>query len=82
MLRTQISISEEQKQLLDTKSEETGLSLSELVRRAIERCYGGDRDADQDVRRLRAGHGARIDHHETGEEYVEGIRSGRRLADS
>ena len=82
MLRTQISISEEQKHLLDTKSAETGLSLSELVRRAIERCYAGNRDTDQDVRRLRAGHGAWTDQHETGEKYVEGLRSGRRLADS
>ena len=82
MLRTQISLSEEQKRLLDTKSAETGLSLSELVRRAVERCYGGDRDADQDLRRLRAGHGAWTHQRETGEEYVEGIRSGRRLADA
>ncbi|MGH3765884.1 MAG: hypothetical protein ACRDTX_12170 [Pseudonocardiaceae bacterium] len=63
-------------------SAETGLSLSELMRRAVDRCYGRGRDLDQDLRRLRAGHGAWADHDETGEEYVERIRSGRRLAGS
>lgn len=82
MLRTQISLSDEQKRLLDAKSAETGLSLSELVRRAVEQCYGDDRDVEQDLLRLRAGHGAWADHDETGEEYVNRIRSGRRLSGS
>ncbi|MGQ0776517.1 MAG: ribbon-helix-helix protein, CopG family [Pseudonocardiales bacterium] len=82
MLRTQVSLTEDQKQLLDTKSAESGLSLSELVRRAVDRCYGGGRDLERDLSRLRAGVGAWADRDETGESYVERVRSGRRLADA
>lgn len=68
--------------MLDTKSAESGLSLSELVRRAVDRCYGGDRDLEHDLSRLRAGVGAWADRDETGEAYVERMRSGHRLADA
>ena len=80
MLRTQISLTEDQKRLLDARSAESGLSLSELVRRAVERHYGGARDLDRDLHRLRVGQGARGDREETGEQYVEHLRSGRRLS--
>lgn len=80
MLRTQISLTENQKRILDAKSAESGLSLSELVRQAVDRCYGGDRDLEHDLSRLRAGAGAWADRDETGEAYVERVRSGRRLA--
>ncbi|MDQ2791944.1 MAG: hypothetical protein DLM60_14560 [Pseudonocardiales bacterium] len=85
MLRTQISLTEEQKRRLDTLSAERGLSLSELVRQAVERCYGESRDAEQDLRRLRVGFGAWVDQdqadqNEAGEEYVARLRSGSRLA--
>lgn len=82
MLRTQISLTEDQKRMLDAKSAESGLSLSELVRRAVDRCYGGDRDLERDLSRLRAGAGAWADRDETGEAYVERVRSGHRLADA
>lgn len=82
MLRTQVSLTEDQKRMLDAKSAESGLSLSELVRRAVDRCYGGDRDVEQDLSRLRAGAGAWADRDETGQAYVERVRSGRRLADA
>jgi len=80
MLRTQISLTEDQKRLLDARSAESGLSLSELVRRAVERHYGGARDLDRDLHRLRVGQGAWGDREETGEQYVERLRSGRRLS--
>lgn len=82
MLRTQISLTENQKRILDAKSAESGLSLSELVRQAVDQCYGGDRDLEHDLNRLRAGAGAWADRDETGEAYVERVRSGRRLADA
>jgi Arc/MetJ-type ribon-helix-helix transcriptional regulator len=82
MLRTQVSLTEDQKRMLDAKAAESGLSLSELVRRAVDRCYGGERDLEQDLSRLRAGAGAWAGRDETGEAYVERVRSGRRLADA
>ena len=36
MIRTQINITVKQKQQLDNKSKETGLSISELLRRMID----------------------------------------------
>lgn len=44
--RTQITLTDEQYELLRSESRQRGLSLSELVRRALDRSYGTvDRDA-------------------------------------
>lgn len=80
MLRTQVSLTEAQKRLLDRESAESGLSLSELVRRAIVRCYGVERVLDDDLRRLRSGFGAWDEREETGDQYVERLRPAQRLA--
>ena len=82
MLRTQVSLTDDQKRMLDAKAAESGLSLSELVRRAIDYCYGGDRDIELDLQRVRAGAGAWRDREESGEAYVERLRSGYRLIDA
>lgn len=78
MLRTQVSLTEEQKRLLDARSAATGLSLSELVRRAIDRCYGSQRDVVADLEAIEQALGAWRDRDFDGEEYVERMRSGRR----
>lgn len=80
MVRTQISLTEEQKRLLDARSTETGLSLSELIRRAIERCYGRARDTETDLDAIRQAFGSWENREFDGEEYVERLRSGQRLS--
>ena len=86
MVRTQISLTEEQKRLLDELAASSGLSLSELVRRAVERSYGPARDVDRDLARLRSGFGAWAGtsrgEREPGKRYVERLRSGARRAGS
>lgn len=46
--RTQITLTEEQYALLKGESERTGVSLAELVRRAITAAYGRRRDGGVD----------------------------------
>lgn len=82
MKRTQIYLSDEQGRLLAALSRSTGQTISELIRAAIDRAYAGNRGLSRDTRlRLaRAAAGAWADFPESGAEYVERIRGGRRLA--
>ena len=82
MKRTQIYLSDEQGRLLAALSRSTGQTISELIRAAIDRAYAGNRGLSRDARlRLaRATAGAWADFPESGAEYVERIRGGRRLA--
>jgi predicted transcriptional regulator len=82
MIRTQISLTEEQKQRLDELSDESGRSLSELIRRAIDYRYGTHRTIDADLDRLQSGRGAWSDRGEDGAEYAERLRSGRRVSEA
>lgn len=76
MLRTQISLSEDLKQLLDARSAQTGLSMSELIRRAIRATYGRpQRDLAADLAVLERTAGAWKDRDFDGEEYVERLRA-------
>jgi predicted DNA-binding protein len=72
--RTQITLTDEQYQRLKEESERTGLALSELVRRAIERTYGQSRE--DWLRALDVSFGAWKDRDFDGESYVEAIRQG------
>ena len=85
MIRTQISLPERQKRLLDERSASTGLSLSELIRRAVDRCYAPPRDLEDDLAAVDEAFGAWEDRDEDrdpdGEAYVERLRSSRRLQD-
>lgn len=78
MLRTQISLTEGQKRRLDAESAQTGLSLSELIRRAIDRCYGHVRDLEADLEAIAQATGVWRDRDFDGEEYVDRLRPGRR----
>lgn len=81
--RTQITLSDEEYARLKREAERTGLSLAELVRRALHQTYGGA-DADVRERAIQESFGVweRLD--ETGEGYVEALRRGlaRRLPSS
>ena len=74
--RTQLTLTDEQYARLQTLSRATGLSLSELVRRAVDRSYAAGGRAGLE-RSFGSWKGRRLD----GEGYVERMRSGlaRRL---
>jgi Ribbon-helix-helix protein, copG family len=80
MIRTQISLTDEQKRRLDEESAKTGLSMSELIRRLIDEHYRTQqRDAESWREAIDAAAGAWKDRDFHGEEYVERLRTGRRL---
>jgi len=75
-VRTQITLDDEQHRRLRAMSEDSGLSMSELVRRALDRTY-----AKRGVDAVRASFGAWKGRNFDGESYVESLRTGldRRL---
>ncbi len=79
MLRTQISLTEEDRRVLDAESARTGKSLSALIRDAVAEVYGDQRDIAADLAAIDAAFGAWKDRDEDGYAYVERMRSGRRL---
>lgn len=79
MQRTQISLTDEDRSLLDAEATRTGRSISALIRDAVARTYGSRRSVEQDVQAIDVALGAWRDRRADGETYVEGIRSGERL---
>lgn len=79
MQRTQISLTAQDRRLLDAEAARTGRSVSALIREAVARTYGAHSDPDADLRAIDAAFGAWSDHAMDGETYVDSIRSGRRL---
>lgn len=80
--RTQITLADEQYARLRAESQRTGLSLAELVRRALDRTYATTRSADT-LRALDASFGSWDGRDEDGARYVDDLRPGlaSRLAD-
>jgi hypothetical protein len=80
--RTQIYLSEEQGRYLARRSKETGTTVSDLIRSAIDQTYlrRPALTTEEKIRIARATAGAWKDFPMTGEEYVERIRGRGRLA--
>ena len=79
MNRTQISLTEEDRRLLDTAAASTGRSLSALIRDAVRARYGAGPELDEEEVLARAV-GSWEDRGDSAE-YVDRLRSGRRLDD-
>ena len=74
MTRTQIYLSDRERQLLDRLSNATGASTSELIRRAIRDAYGSELTREEKREALDAAFGLWADRTFTGAEYVDAIR--------
>ena len=79
--RTQIYLSREQAAALDREARRRGQTRSHLIREAIDRVYLSEPSIDEMLAALQASAGAWKNRTETGEEYVDRIRSGDRLAE-
>lgn len=79
MKRTQISLDDEERALLDAETRRTGRSMSALVRDAVRVVYATS-DVEADLHRIDSAFGAWQADEERGdgEAYVEGLRTGSR----
>lgn len=79
MLRTQISLTVAERHALDAESTRTGRSLSALIRDAVDARYGQDRSTADDLAAMREAFGSWTGRDVDGAEWVDRLRSGRRL---
>lgn len=79
MQRTQISLTADERQILDAEAARSGKSLSALIRDAVERVYGSSRSSADDLDIMRQTFGSWADRSEDGATMVERLRSGSRL---
>ena len=80
MQRTQISLSDDDRRVLDAVARRTGLSMSALIRDAIHTTYGRVGEDDRVRTALTATFDV-VDAAASGEELVDRVRSGARLAE-
>ncbi len=80
LTRTQISLSEADRNVLEAAGRRTGQSMSALIREAIRATYGAPGSADRVRSALDATFGV-VAVEDSGETLVESARSGRRLAE-
>lgn len=73
-MRTQITLSEKEIELLDRAVETTGASRSELIRRAIQLAYGTASKQER-LAALTRSAGSWKDRDFTGSDYVDAVRS-------
>ena len=81
MQRTQISLTEEDRRLLDVAAAQTGCSLSALIRAAVQLAYGEAGDVEGDLAALESAFGGWSRDGDDGAVFVDKLRSGRRLRD-
>ena len=79
MMRTQISLTREERRALDSAAARTGKSIAALIRDAVETVYGSERSADDDLAQMRRAFGLWKDREVDGADWVDQLRSGSRL---
>ena len=75
MGRTQVYLGEDELELLERASQDTGASRSELIRRAVRTTFG-ERGQEEKLRALKASAGAWRGRRAGGAEYVDAMRGG------
>lgn len=75
--RTQITLTDEQYERLQSEVERTGMSMAELVRRAIDRTYVASDEVAQRLAGLRASAGVWADRDDIGDtvEWLQSLRT-------
>ena len=79
MMRTQISLTMEERRALDAEAARTGRSISALIRDAVESVYCAERSSGDDLAAMRRAFGSWQDRDLDGAAWVERLRSGSRL---
>jgi hypothetical protein len=78
--RTQISLTADERRALDSEAARTGKSISALIRDAVETVYGTLRSSTDDHAVMNQAFGTWVGRRDDGASFVEGLRSGSRLA--
>ncbi len=80
MQRTQISLTSEERRVLDAAASRTGRSIAALIRDAVQAVYGTERSNEDDLAAMRRAFGSWKDHDLDGAGWVDRLRSGSRLS--
>jgi len=80
MQRVQISLTDEQRRVLDCEAARSGRSISALIRAAVDRVYREERPLEDDLAAMEQAFGCWSDRDIEAAAWVDEMRSGERLS--